>query len=157
MIRYVIAAILAATLIAMSVPAVESAATARGESTVESDVAEIETAAEHLIEEEPLPPEGLVGPQRSVELSFPRDSLANAPIRQFRLERVDDGNVTVARYRVEGGSRQTAVIDAPIVDESMRSPVKLGRPTGDATYVLVLQRDPNSDDQPVVVLTRTSR
>ena len=157
MIRYAVAVILAAALIAASMPAVESAATTRGENAVASTVAEIEAAAEDLIEEERLPPKGIMGPQRSVELSFPRDSLTSAPIRNLELARVNGENVTVARYRVKGGSVQTVVIDAPIVNESMGAPVKLGRPTGEVTYVLTLQREPNSDERPVVVLTRTSR
>ncbi|QSG08085.1 DUF7311 family protein [Halapricum desulfuricans] len=156
MIRYVIAVILAAALIAASLPAVESAATVRGECTVESNVAAIESAAEALVEQERLPPKGLMGTQRSVDLSFPSDSLTNAPVRHLELDRVDGENVTVARYRVEGGSTQTVTIDAPIVDESMNSPVDLGRPTGTVTYVLLLQREP-PDGEPIVILTRTSR
>ncbi|MCU4717568.1 DUF7311 family protein [Halapricum hydrolyticum] len=157
MIRYVVAVLLAAALVAASIPAVESAATARGESIVESNVVEIEVAAETLLEDERLPPNGMLGPQRAVELSFPSASLTAAPVRHLELERVDDENVTIARYRVGGGSMQTVTVDAPIVDESMGSPIELGRPTGDVTYVLLLQRDPNDHDRPVVVLTRTSR
>lgn len=157
MIRYVVAILLAAALVAASMPAVESAATARGESAVESNVAEIEAAAETLLQEERLPPRGMLGPQRGVELSFPSGSPTIAPVRHLELERVDSANVTIARYRVEGGSMQTVTVDAPIIDESMGSPIELGRPTGDVTYVLMLQRDPNNHDRSVVVLTRTSR
>ncbi|QSG07010.1 DUF7311 family protein [Halapricum desulfuricans] len=156
MIRYVTAVVLAAVLVAASMPAVESAATVRGESAVESNVAAIESAAETLVEQERLPPRGLMGPQRSVELTFPSDSLTNAPVRHLELDRVDGENVTVARYRVAGGSMRTVTIDAPIVDESMDSPVDLGRPTGTVTYVLLLQREPTGDE-PVVVLARASR
>lgn len=157
MIRYVLAALLAAALLGIAFPIAEQQAAANSERSVEGSIAKIDSAAMELLQEERLPPKGMPSPQRSVTLSFPRDSLTNAPVRHFKIEQVSGEDMSRVEYAIEGRPMKTTHIDAPIVAESTQDPVNLGRPSGEMTLVLSLQRDQNDDDRPVVAINRTSR
>ena len=149
MIRTVVAVLLTVAIIGVSMPAVERGAMTNSQNTVEQQVSKLSKASESLVQNEQVPPEGVRGPQRSVTLTFPADSLFSVPLSKFRIER-QPGNLTVLRYRLEGGAGQQATIDAPIVNSEFENTTSLGG-TGEREYRLGLQRH---NETSVVVLSR---
>lgn len=147
MIRYVLAVLLAVALLAVAVPASERAAAIRASDSVERSVAALERAATSLLDERPTPA-GVRAPQRSVTVKFPTESLASARLRSFVVDRVGSGSLV--RYAVAGRPTRRIHVDAPLVAPD-GGRVDLGRPTGEVTFVLSLQREAG---RRVVVLTR---
>jgi len=136
MIRYVVAVVLAATLLAVAVPATERACAVRAEGSVERSVATLERAATDLLDERPTQP-GIRDPQRSVTVRFPVASATSARLRQFEIDRV--GDASFVRYAVSGRPSRRFHVDAPLVladDDG-----DLGRPAGETTFVLSLRRE----------------
>lgn len=152
MIRYLLAAVLAVALLALSVPAVDYAATENTDRQVESEIDSIETAADSLIENEEIPPEGQQRPLRTVEVSLPGDSLTTESVDTFEIERVAE-NVSRVTYVVEGQSRTQTAIDVPIVYQNPyeNRTLEIGG-SGDTELDLILAEDENGI--PVAVATR---
>lgn len=155
MIRVALAVVIAAAIVAVSIPAIDHGAAVRSEGAVERALADIETAATDLVTEERLPPRGITGPQRAVTVTFPKRGYVSMPVETLEIERLPDTNASQVRYSVQGHGPKQRLIDAPIVNAS-RGTVDLGGTTGEVTLVLLLQRD-ETDGSPVVVLRRTSR
>ncbi|MFC6757798.1 MULTISPECIES: DUF7311 family protein [Haloarcula] len=149
MIRVVVAVLLTVAIIGVSVPAIERGAMTNSEKIVEQQVSELSTASVSLVENEQVPPDGVRGPQRSVTLTFPDDSLTSVPLAKFRIERHSE-NFSILRYRLEGGTDQQTTIDAPIVNNEFENTSSL-RGTGERDYRLELQRH---NETAVVVLSR---
>lgn len=155
MIRLALAVLLVAALLAVAMPAVENGAAAKSEGTVKQAVADIESAALSLLNEERLPPKGITGPQRTVTVTFPTKGYTSMPVENLTIDRIPDRNVSSVYFRVQGNGKKQRLVDAPIVNPQ-RDRVELGGTTGEVTLVLLLQRDADTGE-PIVVLRKTSR
>lgn len=149
MIRVVVAVLLTVAIVGVSVPAIERGAMTNSENTVEQQVSKLSGASVSLVENEQVPPEGVRGPQRSVTLTFPADSLFSEPLSTFRIER-QSANFSILRYRLESGATQQATIEAPIVNNEFENTSSL-RGTGERQYNLELA---THNETSVVVLSR---
>ncbi|SFC64748.1 hypothetical protein SAMN05444422_11322 [Halobiforma haloterrestris] len=152
MIRYVLAALLTVAVIALSLPAIQSAAGVASERGFAGDVAAIDDAAVSLLESEEPTPDGVPAPRRTVTVPFPADSLTRAPIAYLRIERIGETG-SLASYATDGRAERQHPIDAPIVhaDPTANETVELGGVGERRTLALTLQRD--GDGDPVVVAT----
>ena len=152
MIRYVLIVVLATALLALSIPAIQYAATENAEGQVAAEITEIETASVSLVDNEELPPAGHPRPQRTITVSLPGSSLTTQPVDTFEIDRIADHRSRVT-FLVEGRSERQVLVDAPIVYENREEnrTVEIGG-SGDTDLTLVLEADPN--DVPIVVVTR---
>lgn len=112
-IRYVLAVVLATTIVGMSVTALDEASTIRGEQAVESEIEAVERAATGLVEAESVPPDEAT-PRRVVELDVPTGSLAQDGTEILRFEPVSHANATRVTYKVGDGPEQRTVIGVTI-------------------------------------------
>lgn len=151
MIRYVVAVILTVVIVTVAMGGVDYAAAANSERMVSTGVAEFQDAAVSLYQEDELPPEGHEGPQRFVTIDMPARSLTETPVEHFEVRRVDDRQLTIVTYRLEGGDMNTETIDVPITNAEGSDVVELAG-TQDQTLVLTLVR--GDDDRPVVKVVR---
>jgi DNA segregation ATPase FtsK/SpoIIIE-like protein len=149
MIRYVVAVLLTVAIFAVSMPAVDQVAGENGEKETETAIAKLDEAATALYADEELAPKGERGARRTVTVRLPERSMLSDPVVTLRIERVTEGRSLVT-YRVEGRSKQTHLVEAPVVNEN-GGPVELGG-SGRQEFVLSLGRD--DEDRPVVVVRR---
>lgn len=138
MIRTVVAVLLTVAIIGVSVPAIERGAMTNSENTVERQVAKIDQASVSLAENEQVPPEGVRGPQRTITVTFPENSLFSVPLSTFRIER-EPANFSILHYRLEGQSQQQTTIDAPIVNSEYENTTSISG-TGRQELSLGLER-----------------
>ena len=143
MIRYVLAVLLTAAILALGVAAVEYGTTIRGESEVESAVESIEEAAVDLYANADPPPPGGDPPQRLVAVTLPDDSYTSEAAERITFERVADKNLTQATAQFEGRPARVEHIDVPVVGPA----TTLTGYTGTLTVQLQLVED---DSGPVV-------
>ncbi|WP_436923059.1 DUF7311 family protein [Halosimplex amylolyticum] len=153
MIRTVLAVILMVALVGISMPAIDHAAGVHSDRQVESIAAQFEQAAVDLNESEDLPPKSVRGPQRVVEVTFPTPSLTAKTVLKFQIERPSGEMHSVITYRVSGRPERVRHVDAPMVNANGGT-LKLGRITGEQTFVFRLEREGSSDD-PIVTVHRT--
>ncbi|ELY56696.1 DUF7311 family protein [Natronolimnohabitans innermongolicus] len=155
MIRYVLVAVLAVALLALSVPAINYAATENSDRQTVSELDSIESAAVSLLENEELPPDGQQRPVRTVTVSLPGDSLTTQSVDSVEIERITEGTSRVT-YTVSGRSQQQLTIDAPIVYQtpSENRSIELGG-GGDTELELALAEDPHGER--VVVATHDGK
>ncbi|QLH80154.1 DUF7311 family protein [Halosimplex pelagicum] len=151
MIRVVLAVILTVVLVGIAMPAIDHAAGVNSDRRVGSVAEQFERTAVELTESEDLPPRGVRGPQRVLDVTFPTPSLTATAVLKFRIERQGSTNHSVLTYRVGGRPERTRQIDAPVVNADDGT-LKLGRVTGDRSYVLRLGRGPADD--PIVRVHR---
>jgi len=149
-IRYVLAVVLAAALVAVGWAGLDYAAAVRGEQQVENQVAAIDEAATSLVEHDDPPATGQPGARRVVELRFPHGGLTSERVDRFHI-RPTGGNVSIAEYGVDGRPIRTVTIDARVRDgnTTARATADLSGETGTTTVVLTLKAD---DDGPYVEL-----
>lgn len=112
-IRYVLAVVLAVTIVGMSATALEEASTIRGEQAVESEIDSVERAATSLVEAETVPPDEAT-PRRLVELDVPTESLTKDETTVLRFEPVSDADATRVTYKVGDSPAQRTVIGVTI-------------------------------------------
>lgn len=166
MIRYALAVVLTASLVAVGFAGVDHASTVRGEQQVESQIAEIERAAVSLIEHDDAPPTGQPGPRRVLELDFPHSGPFSASVDRFSIQPdverpVGNGSQPVvsagsmAQYTFDGRAQQTVVMDVRIrsPEQSGSRAVRFDGETGRQTVVLELRADDHGE---YVVLRRWS-
>lgn len=153
MIRYVVAVILTVALVAAAQGGIDYAASANSDRMVATGVADLEDAAVSLASNEEMPPPGVSGAQRFVTVDLPGRSMTETPVEHFELRRVTGERMTVASYRITGGSLETEVIDVPITNDTGGEVVKLNG-TRDRNLVLTLDR--TDDDRPIVKVVRES-
>jgi len=149
MIRTVIAVLLAIAIVRVSVPALERGAATNSENVVERQVEKISTASVSLAENEQVPPENVSGPQRTISVRFPDDSLRSDPVSTFRIERQPEG-YSIIRYRIEDQSMQQETVDAPIVNAKYDNTTRLSG-AGKRDLRLELRKH---NETAVVVLSR---
>lgn len=150
MIRYVLAAMLAVALVALSIPAIERAGSMNSERQLEASLAAIDDEATALMEREEPTPAGHPDPTRVVDVTLPRNSLTTTGVDHLELAPRENGNYTHARYVFDDGTTREATIDEPIVGadpETTRSTEFGG--SGEQRLALVLLTD--GDGEPVVV------
>jgi len=114
MIRTVVAVLLTVAILGVSVPALERGAGVNSENAVEAEITEIANAAESLYQNEQAPPEGVAGPQRTLSITFPEDTLQSEPVKNVSIIRKD--GFSLVRYRIAGRTERKKTIDAPIVN-----------------------------------------
>jgi len=142
MIRYVLAVILTTAVLGVFLVGVDHAVAIHGETQVENQIAAIEQAANSLVENDDLPPPGGDGAQRVVELELPDDSLTSSAVETLVFERQPGTNVTVIRYRFDGRSEGTEIIEAPIENANPQTNVlDFSGSTGSHVVILELQAD----------------
>ncbi|SDQ18854.1 DUF7311 family protein [Natronobacterium texcoconense] len=153
MIRYVLVALLAVALVALSIPAIDHAAAVSTERQFQSDLAAIDDAAVSLLENEEPTPDGVPAPRRTVSLPFPDDSLTSTPVEYLRIERIHETG-SLATFAATGRSEHQHPIDAPIVhaDPHENETVELGGVGEHRTLTLTVERDER--DEPVVVASQ---
>jgi hypothetical protein len=151
MIRYVLAVLLTTALLAVGFAAVQETAAVRGETQTEGEIADIERAAVSLLaHDDPVP--GGSPPRRVLDIDLPSGGFASEPIETLVFEPVGGTNRTVVRYRVDGRSRHTVYLDAPLVNAADGTTnLDLSGSAGSRTVVLELVLD--DDRKPVVQVT----
>lgn len=152
MIRVVLAVILTVVLLGISVPAIDHAAGVNSDRQVGSIAEQFEQTAVELNESEDLPPKGVRGPQRVVEVTFPTPSLTASAVMLFQIDRKGSRAHSVLTYRVAGRSNQTYHIDAPVVNAD-GGELELGRVSGQQTYIFRLGRESSTGD-PIIRVHR---
>ncbi|WP_436928299.1 DUF7311 family protein [Halosimplex halobium] len=151
MIRVVLAAILTVVLVGVSMPVIDHAAGVNSDRRVGSVAEQFEQTAVELVETEDLPPPGVRGPQRVVDVTFPTPSLTATAVLTFRVERRGSRAHSVLTYRVGGRPERTRQIDAAVVNADGGT-LRLGRISGEHSYIFRLSRDDDGD--PVVRVHR---
>lgn len=152
MIRVVLAVILTVVLLGIAMPAIDRAAGAHSDRQVESIAEQFDQTAVELNETEDLPPKGVRGPQRVIDVEFPTPSLTATAVLKFRIEE-DHGNAhSVIVYQVGGRPERTHHIDAVVVN-AKGGTLKLGRITGHQEFIFRLVRDGSTGD-PIVKVHR---
>lgn len=114
MIRTVVAVLLTVAIVGVSVPALERGAGVNSENAVEAEIDKIGNAAESLYQNEQAPPEGVAGPQRTLSVNFPTDTLQSEPVKNVSILR--RAEFSIVRYRIAGRTERQTTIDAPIVN-----------------------------------------
>jgi len=149
-IRYVLAALLAAALVGLAGAALETGAGEASERQLEVAIADVESAAVALDGEELSPPDH-PDPQRVVELSLPTESLVTAGVSHLEIEPVADADASVVRYTLSDGTTGRELIDRRIVyrDRTDDRSTEI-RDGGTRRLRLVLLAD--GDGGPVVVV-----
>jgi hypothetical protein len=148
-IRYVLAVFLAVALIGLSVPVIDDAARDVTEHELQRDIADIESAATALRDEEALSPEGHPNARRVVEVTLPAASLTTVGVSQFVIDPVPDQQASIVRYTLADGTTNRERIDARIV---YRDPTATRQTTIGGTETLHLVVRADDDGTPVVVV-----
>lgn len=118
MIRYVIAVVLLAAIVALAVVGVDYTATTHGEREVTSAIDTIEDEALKLYETEDVPADDNIGPRRVIEVDLPQDRVTSAPVVHLQIEQVGATPASSATYRVAGGSMESIPISVPLQSPS---------------------------------------
>lgn len=112
MLRAVLAVLVAAALLGLSMPVVDSARVSHADSQVQSELADLEAVAADLrAESDPTPP-GVPGARVERTLVLPPRSWGNAGIAQLTLP---DSADTPVRWHVPGGETRTVRPSPPLV------------------------------------------
>lgn len=119
MLRVVVAVTLAASLLGVSMPAVDTARIDHADARVVAELEGLAATAERLrTRNDPSPP-GTLGARRTVTLHLPGPSWGSAGLDSLSIPASPVGSSvperTVVSWRVEGGSRTTRVLSAPVV------------------------------------------
>lgn len=151
MIRYVLIGILAVAILALGYAAVDHASTVNTDRQVGASVEKLEAAADSLMEQEQLPPEGHPPAQRTVTLTLPARTLTTHTVDHLEIHRIDENNSRV-RYVLENGHSRQIGVGQPLVfgnpdNDEDRIEVGGGR---DIDLVLSLEADEDGDRVVVV-------
>lgn len=108
MLRVVLAVAMTATLLAVGLPAVETARVQYSDERIDAELDRIDAAATTLRERNDPPPPGSAGPRRTVTLALPENAWSTAAVEHLTLDaRNATASYTPVRWRVSGGTRQT--------------------------------------------------
>lgn len=147
-IRYVAAIILAVGILGLASASIDNVATDNTRQQMERATAEIEETAVTLFENEEVPPPGLDGPRRHMEIILPDRSMTSEPIEYLEIRRVE-GNTSVVKYQLQSGAVHQRHIKVPITASEGDS-LRLNG-TGRRELLFTLARDENGR---VVVVQR---
>ena len=149
MIRYVLAALLTVAILGLGWMALEQTAADNSDRELQAAISDIEDAAVDLAANEELSPTDHPDPQRVVEITIPPGDLTTEGVSHFEIDPVDE-NASIARYVLDDGTTNEAVIDERIVyyePTENRTTELGGRGTERVTMVLL----PDDSGDPVVV------
>lgn len=114
-VRVVLAALLAAALLAVSLPAVDDGRQRATDSQVRGEVERIERAAAALLATEEAVADRSFAPQRTVTLSLPERSWHRAAVDEWTVRPPPDGgSMGRIRYGVAGRPETTVTLDVPL-------------------------------------------
>jgi len=148
-IRYVLAMTVAATILSVSLVAVEYTASERAETDVETAIHELDSTATELYESEPLAERGQQPPRRMVTLSLPTDGIGSIGVDTFTIQSGTNGTSQV-EYRLDDGEKQTQHLSVPVVVKS-DVPLDMSDARGDVHLSLTLIEH---EGAPTVVVER---
>lgn len=141
MLRAVLAVAMAAALLAVSVPVVETARVQYSDERIDRELDAIETAATTLTERNDPPPPGVPGPRQTITIDLPEKTWSTAGVAEVRLTpAADSEGHTTARWRVSGGTEHTRQLRAKVVTPQRTGEIVL-RDGGRQQLVLELQAD----------------
>lgn len=140
MLRAVLAVVMAAALLAVSVPAVETARIQYSDERVDGELDAIEAAATTLTERNDPPPPGVPGPRRTITIDLPEKTWSTAGVAELRLTPAGSEAHTTARWRVSGGTEHARQLQARVVTPQGTGDIVL-RDGGRQQLVLELQAD----------------
>lgn len=146
MIRAVLAVLLAAALLSISLPAVDAAGEERTIARMDRAVEEVDTSATGLLAED-LGPTARLGPRRVIDVRLPDRSLTTVEVERFAIDGMEDSPVRIS-YRLADRRPTHYRSTAPIATPD--GPVVL-RSTGEHTVVLRLVR---RGGEPTVLVDR---
>lgn len=149
-VRYALAVALTAGLVGITFLGMSHLATSQTQQQMDEQIADIESTATTLLEEEDVPPEGQSGAQRQLTIELPDDSWTSDPVEVFRIEPAD-GNGSFAEYVLEDGTTYQRHIEARIVGDDGGGVEFSG--TG-STHELLLILEADEDGQPLVRIVR---
>jgi hypothetical protein len=149
MLRVVVAVALATALLGAATPAVDSARIDHADARVQTELDELVTTADRLVERNDPAPPGVRGARRILTLYLPGPSWGSAGLERLSVPgpSADRPRGTV-RWRVEGGRETTRWVSAPLVGPEGGLSLRGG---GARRVVLELAR---RNDDPVVVVRR---
>lgn len=153
MIRYVLAVLLAVSLLALGGLALAESSTAATEREVRTAMSDIEAAAIDLAANEEVSPAGHPDPQRVVEVSIPERSLLTTGVSHVEIEPVEeDVDASMARYVLDDGTTNQEVLDVRLVARNQTG----SRTTldGAGTHRLRLRLVSDEQGDPLVVTER---
>lgn len=114
-VRIVLAVLLAAALLAVSLPAIDDGRQRATDSQVRGEVARIERAASDLLATEETVPNRTLAPRRTVTLSLPERSWHRAAVDALTVQPPPDGGSRGRiRYAVAGRPGTTVTLDVPL-------------------------------------------
>lgn len=146
MLRTVLSVSLAAALLAVSLPAVDSARLTHAETSTETSLQRLDAAATELAKgNDPVPPDS-GGARRQLTLRLPRESWGSVALDEIRFPPLDADRLPT--WRVVGGNRTTLRPSVPLVGPPGGLSLREG---GRQRVILTLQR---RNGHPVVVVTR---
>ena len=150
MIRYVLAIALAVTVVGMTATALDQAAAANAERSIEAEIATVEAAATELLEHE-TPTPSATGPQRTVEIDVPEASYTVAETERFVFEAVPAADATRVRYSVGNRAEKQRTLDF-LLRHPETDQFDLSSYRGTEQFRLTLKSDGRGD--PYVEITR---
>jgi len=138
-IRYVLALLLVVVVLGMTATALDHAAAARAEQSIEADIETVDAAASDLLEHE-SPTPNAPGPRRIVELDLPARSYTSAGTERLVFEPLPDAGVTRVRYSVGHRAEETVLLD-PLVRHPGSEKLDLSHYQGRQRLQLTLRVD----------------
>jgi hypothetical protein len=111
MLRVVVAVTLAAALLGVSMPVVETARVDHADARVEAELDRLTAAATRLAERNDLAPPGVPGARRTVSVRFPRGTMGSSALARLSVPGPEaqawNWTGTRLRYRIAGASPDT--------------------------------------------------
>ncbi|MEF8813064.1 MAG: hypothetical protein V5A55_04520 [Halovenus sp.] len=111
MLRVALAVTLAAAILAVALPVIETGGVQHSDQRVAAELDRLETVAETLAARNDPPPAGVTGARQRVTVQLPVEGWGTAGIEQFAVE---PGNQAV-RWRVTGGAEQVRRLTAVVL------------------------------------------
>jgi len=149
-IRYVLAVTVAATILSVSLFAVEYIETERAHSEVETAIHQLDSTALDLYESEPLAKRGQEPAQRVATLSLPSEGVGSTGLDTFRIAPGYPETTGQVEYKIAAGHIQTQQLSVPVLIESDER-LDLSDMRGDVKLLLTLIEH---EGERVVLVTR---
>lgn len=153
MLRVVLTVAMASTLLAISMPAVETARVQHSDERVATEVERVTSTAERLATRNDLPPPNTDGARRELTLRLPSDSFGTAGLDVMTVRTADRAEYSgVVRWRVDGGTEQVRHVTAVDLDVAGKLTLQGG---GRHRLRLVHQPDGSVRIEPAALNERT--
>ncbi|SFL02460.1 hypothetical protein SAMN04487950_2015 [Halogranum rubrum] len=113
-IRIVLTVALATALLAVSLPAVDSARGDRTAASLDADLATVRDAAVGLVDEDDPTRDDVAGARRLVTVDVPHPSWTAATVERVTVRGQTDSSVSTLGYRLDSGRRGRLRLDVPL-------------------------------------------